>query len=151
MQEKVRVYALARELNIESKDLLEICKKVGFDVKNQLSSLEPDQRDVVVEMIKKGSHKQPAPPPKPVVNPVPAIAGRVPTLHAPRPRIKEPSASNSTSPPGCRPRASALPLRLYLSRCPPQPELRKSAQPLWPLPRRRLSKCRRWLHQRPSW
>ena len=62
LQEKVRVYALARELNIESKDLLDMCKKAGFDVKNQLSSLEPEQRDAVVEMIKKASHKPAAAP-----------------------------------------------------------------------------------------
>src|SRR5207244_13644268 len=36
-REKVRVYALARELNVESKDLLDLCKQLGFDVKNQLS------------------------------------------------------------------------------------------------------------------
>ena len=41
-KERVRVYALARELDIESKDLLDLCKQAGFDVKNQLSSLEPD-------------------------------------------------------------------------------------------------------------
>ena len=42
-KEKVRIYALARELNVESKDLLDLCKQAGFDVKNQLSSLDPDQ------------------------------------------------------------------------------------------------------------
>jgi translation initiation factor IF-2 len=90
LQEKVRVYALARELNIESKDLLDMCKKAGFDVKNQLSSLEPEQRDAVVEMIKKGSHKQPAAPPKPVPTPVLNVGSKVPTLQTPRPKPKEP-------------------------------------------------------------
>ena len=52
--EKVRVYALARELNVESKDLLDLCKQAGFDVKNQLSSLDPEQRDQIEALIKKG-------------------------------------------------------------------------------------------------
>jgi translation initiation factor IF-2 len=92
-REKVRVYALARELNIESKDLLDLCKKAGFDVKNQLSSLEPEQRDVVVDMIKKGTHKQaPAPGPsgKPVTPSLLDVGGKhVPTL-AGRAKTKEP-------------------------------------------------------------
>ena len=68
-REKVRVYALARELNVESKDLLDLCKQQGFDVKNQLSSLEPEQRDTIEQLVKRGGHKpssaapaKPAPP-----------------------------------------------------------------------------------------
>ncbi len=53
-KEKVRVYALARELNIESKDLLDLCRQAGIDVKNQLSSLDPDQRDAVELLVRKG-------------------------------------------------------------------------------------------------
>lgn len=53
-REKVRVYALARELNIDSKDLLELCQGAGLDVKNQLSSLDPDQRDMIEQMVKRG-------------------------------------------------------------------------------------------------
>ena len=43
-KEKVRVYILARELNMESKDLLDLCGTLGLDVKNQLSNLDPEQR-----------------------------------------------------------------------------------------------------------
>jgi translation initiation factor IF-2 len=50
-KEKVRVYILARELNMESKDLLEICRQAGIDVKNQLSSLDADQREVVEKLL----------------------------------------------------------------------------------------------------
>ena len=46
-KEKIRVYVLARELNIDTKDLLELCKRHGLDVRNQLSSLEP----IPVEML----------------------------------------------------------------------------------------------------
>src|SRR5437763_8939810 len=53
--EKVRVYALARELNVDTKILLDLCKQAGFDVKNQLSNLEPEQRDALEVMMKKGA------------------------------------------------------------------------------------------------
>jgi len=53
-KEKVRVYSLARELNIESKDLLDICKQAGIDVKNQLSSLDPDLAEQIKVLVRKG-------------------------------------------------------------------------------------------------
>lgn len=65
-REKVRVYALARELNVESKDLLELCQKSGLDVKNQLSSLDPEQRDMIEALVKRGGlNASPPPAPKP--------------------------------------------------------------------------------------
>jgi hypothetical protein len=54
LQEKIRVYSLARELNVESKDLVDLCRQAGIDVKNQLSSLDAHQRDAVELLIKKG-------------------------------------------------------------------------------------------------
>src|ERR1700677_2269642 len=99
LQEKVRVYALARELNIESKDLLDMCKKAGFDVKNQLSSLEPEQRDAIVELIKKGSHKQaPASPAKPAPGPVLSVGSKVPTLAPTRPKAEPPRVAPPPAP-----------------------------------------------------
>lgn len=55
-KEKVRVYALARELNMESKDLLDMCRDAGLDLKNQLSSLDPDQQEMIVQLVKRGGH-----------------------------------------------------------------------------------------------
>ena len=52
--EKVRVYQLARELNVDTKILLDLCKQAGFDVKNQLSNLETEQRDALLQMVKRG-------------------------------------------------------------------------------------------------
>jgi translation initiation factor IF-2 len=52
-KDKVRVYVLARELNMESKDLLELCRQAGIDVKNQLSSLDADQRDAVEVLVRR--------------------------------------------------------------------------------------------------
>jgi len=65
LKEKVRVYVLANQLNMESKDLLDICKQAGLNVKNQLSSLDPDQRDMIEQLVKRGSSKTPPPAPKP--------------------------------------------------------------------------------------
>ena len=78
-REKVRIYALAKELNVESKDLLDLCRQAGFDVKNQLSSLDPEQRDAVEVMIRKGGGVAvAAPPPKPAVSTIPTIPTPVP-------------------------------------------------------------------------
>src|SRR5438270_3743239 len=61
-KERVRVYALARELNVESKDLLDLCKQAGFEVKNQLSNLETDQVALLKDLIKRGPKTAPAAP-----------------------------------------------------------------------------------------
>lgn len=46
---KVRIYELARELELSSKELLEIAEGLGFDVKNHMSNLEPNQVDKLKE------------------------------------------------------------------------------------------------------
>ncbi len=52
--EKVRICHLARELDMESKVLLDLCRKHGLDVKNQFSTLTPEQRDAIVALVRKG-------------------------------------------------------------------------------------------------
>ena len=82
-KERVRVYALARELDVESKDLLDLCKQAGFDVKNQLSNLEADQVVVLKELIKRGSKSAPAAaaPSRPVAPvPLPEVGKAMPNL-----------------------------------------------------------------------
>jgi len=37
-KDKVRIYQLARDLNVDTKELIDLCRQAGFDVKNQLSS-----------------------------------------------------------------------------------------------------------------
>jgi translation initiation factor IF-2 len=106
-REKVRIYALARELNIESKDLLEMCRQAGYDVKNQLSSLDPEQRDAVEVMVKKGA--QPgggvavAAAPKavsaPPAGPIPVLAPQRPrTLPSTKPARKDVAATTIEPP-----------------------------------------------------
>ena len=45
-----RVYQLAKELGVESKELLDFCKELGYDIKNQLSALTGDQAAAVLGM-----------------------------------------------------------------------------------------------------
>ena len=40
---KIRVFELAKTLGLETKAVLDYCRDLGYDVKNQLSSLETDQ------------------------------------------------------------------------------------------------------------
>ena len=88
-KEKVRLYLLAKELDVDCKDLIDLCKGQGWDVKNQLSSIEPEQRDQLVQMVKRGGGR-PAPAPSPEQNRGPAIPAaptplRPPTLARPAP------------------------------------------------------------------
>src|SRR4051794_6764819 len=122
-KERVRVYALARELDVESKDLLDLCKQAGFDVKNQLSNLEPEQVTALKEMMKRGPKTAGAPPAaaKPVT-PVlmPEVGKAMPNLTQ-RPRRDERPAAQApavspqeleeapSAPPAIAPAASAPP------------------------------------------
>lgn len=54
-KDKVRIYQLARELNLESKDLLELCQKHGMDLKNQLSCVDAEQRLKIEQLVKRGT------------------------------------------------------------------------------------------------
>jgi translation initiation factor IF-2 len=126
-REKLRVYALARELNMESKDLLDMCRQAGMDVKNQLSSLDPEQQDAIVLLVKKGSKGAAvsgapaavAPLPTDLSNKVRNLAPvrRAPTAQPeipsaptaqdlPSPVIPAPSAPQVEPPPGLAPVAA---------------------------------------------
>ena len=76
--EKVRVYILAKELKLETKDLLVICQELGFSgIKNQLSGLEPDQVSALKKRVKDGPAKPTAPARS---APAPAVGGPPKTL-----------------------------------------------------------------------
>ena len=55
----IRIFALAKELGIESKELIEYCNQAGVKAKNSaLASISPEQRDVVLKYIEqKGKPK----------------------------------------------------------------------------------------------
>jgi len=108
-REKVRIYALARELNIESKDLLDICHKAGIDVKNQLSSLDPEQRDAVELLLKQGGNVAVAAPAKQAAAPtVGPNLGRIKNLDSGKVRSQTPPRRET--PPGAAPAVEILPV-----------------------------------------
>src|SRR5438132_9092987 len=108
LKERVRVYALARELDVESKDLLDLCKQAGFDVKNQLSNLEPEQVATLKDLIKRGAKTTPAPTPHKPATPVmlPEVGKAMPNLTS-RPRRDADGTRAPAPPPAEVPAASA--------------------------------------------
>jgi translation initiation factor IF-2 len=44
---KIRIHELAKELNIPSKELVQIIKELGIDVKNHMSTMEEEQGEWV--------------------------------------------------------------------------------------------------------
>jgi translation initiation factor IF-2 len=84
VNEKVRIYVLARELSMESKDLVALCRQLGIEVKSQLSSIEPEERDRIVQFLQKKSGPESAP--QRSVPPLATVDRRVPVLETkPRP------------------------------------------------------------------
>jgi translation initiation factor IF-2 len=107
-REKVRIYALARELNIDSKDLVDLCKQAGLDVKNQLSSLDPEQRDAVELLVRRGGAAVAvAAPPKAAGSSIPTLLAPVPNLSS-RPARREPEAARPAAVSPAKP-AGAVP------------------------------------------
>lgn len=68
---KVRIYQLAKDLDVETSVLVDICHDAGFDkVRSQLSSVDTDQ----IEIIKKALKARSAPPPStPTPGPPPVL------------------------------------------------------------------------------
>jgi translation initiation factor IF-2 len=96
-KEKIRVYILARELNVDTKDLLTMAQQAGFAVKNQLSMLEADQRTVLEDLIKKGTKSAAAPTKQAAPAVLPGVVKAVPTLPT-RTRTPTPAAKPSETP-----------------------------------------------------
>ncbi len=83
-KDKVRVFALARGLGVDSKTIIDICKGLGFDVKSQLASLEPEQVDALKQRLARGP-KAPAEPVKPAATLPPKDKKIVNLVGKPRP------------------------------------------------------------------
>lgn len=143
-QEKVRIYTLAHELQMESKALIELCQQNGINIKNQLSSVEPELRDQIVALVKRKASapatpapaavRGPAPLPKDINKPLKNLDRRpaakregetAPPVEAPRPpeAPKAPVAPPAQQPPAVQPAQKAPP---------PKPEI--TAPPTPPAP-----------------
>lgn len=99
---KVRVFNLAKELKLETTDVIEYCKELGYTaVKNQLNSLEPEQVDALKDRARKGPPKTHASAQTPVVSkaakpilPPPsalANANKIRTIPPPKPAVSKPA------------------------------------------------------------
>jgi translation initiation factor IF-2 len=124
-QEKIRIYQLASLLNMHTKDLLELCQRHGIDVRNQLSTLDPDQRDRVVELVKRGASAPPSAPSKPAAaSKLPTEPKKIATLESSR---RAPAPSKTAEP--TAPAAPAVPAAA-IEATPPEPE----PEPVAPAP-----------------
>src|SRR5262245_49206867 len=68
---------------MESKDLLDLCRQHGIDVKSQLSSLTDEQRDEVVKLTSRGPAVATAAPP----SAIPATPGPIRHLPPSKPPV----------------------------------------------------------------
>lgn len=102
-KDKVRLYQLARELGVESKDLLDLLKAAGSDVKNHMTTIDADTRQLAQDLISgKVSPKsarraeetaKPQPSTTPAVEPAAAIPDPRGRRVTPIPRPKSPPKS----------------------------------------------------------
>jgi len=104
-KDKVRVFELARELDMESKDLMVLCRRHGIELKNQLSNVTPEQRDQIVELVKRGPATA-VQPPRAATPVIPAVINRKvqtldtrrlqptkPVVSVPAARVPEPATA----------------------------------------------------------
>ena len=82
---KIRIFALAKELDIDSKLLIDHCAKAGITIKNSaLASISPEERDRVMDVIRSSSKPPSAVPVQsfaPVVREQPSdVAGKTRTI-----------------------------------------------------------------------
>jgi translation initiation factor IF-2 len=73
---KVRLYQLAHELNVDSKDLAEKLRAVGCDVRNHMSTVDDSVRQIAMDLVsgRRPAAAPPAPEPAKPARPAPAAA-----------------------------------------------------------------------------
>jgi translation initiation factor IF-2 len=118
---KVRIFELAKELNMPSKDLIALFGRLGLEAKNQLSVVEPKVADLLRSQLKaaparpaaKAAATAPAPAPaaapEPAAAPPPAPAAAKPP--APEPPPAEPIPQLRPVPPAAPVRRAPAPER----------------------------------------
>ena len=94
---KPRIFELAKELGMTSKDLLGLFGRLGLEAKNQLSVVEPKVADLLRAQLK-GAKAAPKPAPAAAPKPPPAAQAAAP-----------PVAATPAAPPAAAPAAAASP------------------------------------------
>jgi translation initiation factor IF-2 len=122
----MRIYQLAKTLNVESKDLLDYCKELGYDIKNQLSSLDHDQTEALTQRVKQGN-KVVAAAAAPVAPVIPTVtSSRVQTI----PRVAKPAAARpAPEVPEPAPAAPSIPTPTAAPAVPPPAAVAPPAAP----------------------
>jgi translation initiation factor IF-2 len=133
-EKKVRVFELAKQLNLSSKDLVAYAHELGFTgLTNQFNSVEPAQVDALKERVKKGpkpgAAAPAAAPAKPVIPPVSQLATKVQTL----PKAK-PAAKPVVEAPPAAPEPAAEPAKPEAPPVPETPTVVAGAAPAAPQP-----------------
>jgi translation initiation factor IF-2 len=52
--DSIRIFEIAREKNISSKDIIKVCLDLGFEVKGHMSTVSPEQKKEILRIIDKG-------------------------------------------------------------------------------------------------
>jgi translation initiation factor IF-2 len=79
---KIRIFALARDLGLDSKVLIDLCEEAGVKLRNALATISEEERDQVVAYVRKKGTVLTPPAPTPDVAPV-----REQTAHGGRVRV----------------------------------------------------------------
>jgi len=100
---KVRIFELAKELGLSSKELLDLFQRLGLEAKNQLSVVEAPIAEIVRGVLLGGASKAPpkaavAAAAPPVVEPKPAVVPRAPVKATPPPEEPVPTLRPVVSP-----------------------------------------------------
>src|ERR1700686_4118199 len=85
---KPRIFELAKELNMPSKDLIALFGRLGLEAKNQLSAVEPKVADLLRSQLKRAAAARPAAKAAPVAPATPppvAVAPSPPAVPPPSP------------------------------------------------------------------
>jgi translation initiation factor IF-2 len=92
----VRVYELARTLELSSKELMHELKKQGIDVKSHMSSIDDETADLIVDLLKTSPTPtgKGEPPAAPAVEQPPEVS----VIEPPTPFTPEVVAPSPTSP-----------------------------------------------------
>lgn len=69
MKPSIRVYALARQLNVDFESVLSVAHRYGLNIPNALSTIRPEDREIIERAIKRSGPEPDGETDNPVVVP----------------------------------------------------------------------------------
>ena len=130
----MRVYELAKKLNITGKDILVVCKKIGLEAKNTFSGLTETEEANIMAALGKTGAKGVKPSAAAPLEQKKSAPPKIERKQAARPAQKKPARSTGkVAPPRPAPKKAARPVRKKPARPekkkPERPEQKKPVQP----------------------